>query len=257
VKVALLISGHMRYFKETIPSLKRSILDVLNPDIYIHTWDEGDRSMWNNTLGGEINNEYFDNLGINIKKFVIDKWGDYEGLFNQRIITEFPNSFAVYPRPVRVLSMFYKIQKCYELMTEDYDFIIRIRPDLIYPNIIDPNININHLYMPNSHNFPTIEITDMNFDFNIGDTLLSGIIGQSSYYTVEPGDCAGYLDQFAMGGKEVMKKYCSIYDNINEYYNNGCIFSPEIFLKYHLDKNSVTPIRSDFRIFILRNRLYH
>lgn len=247
----------MRYFKETIPSLKRSILDGLTPDIYIHTWDEGDRSMWNSKLGDVVDNNYIDNLGLNIKKFVIDKWSEYEGTFSQKIISEFPNSFSVYPKPPRVLSMFYKIQKCYELITDDYDLIIRVRPDLLYPDILTKNIELTSLHLPNTYNFPTIEINDMVFNFPIGDTLKSGVIGQSSYYTVEPGDCAGYLDQFAMGGKEVMSIYCNIYDKIKDYYDNGCIFSPEIFLKHHLEKNGIVPNRQAFRIFILRNRLYH
>ena len=39
-RIALLLFGHMRTYNECFQSLKVNLIDLLNPDIFIHTWDE-------------------------------------------------------------------------------------------------------------------------------------------------------------------------------------------------------------------------
>ena len=39
MKVALLLTGHMRCWQQVFPNTKQHLLDKYNPDIFIHTWD--------------------------------------------------------------------------------------------------------------------------------------------------------------------------------------------------------------------------
>jgi hypothetical protein len=40
MKVALIMYGHLRTYKKCYKNLKVNLLDVYNPDVFIHTWDE-------------------------------------------------------------------------------------------------------------------------------------------------------------------------------------------------------------------------
>lgn len=50
MKKALLISGHLRTFKSCFPLLKENLLDVVELDVFIHTWDqlESTTKSWHN-----------------------------------------------------------------------------------------------------------------------------------------------------------------------------------------------------------------
>ena len=39
MKVALLLTGHMRCWDQVFPNTKQHIIDKYNPDIFIDTWD--------------------------------------------------------------------------------------------------------------------------------------------------------------------------------------------------------------------------
>lgn len=40
MKCALIVFGHMRTYERCFPSLKQNLIDIYNPDVFIHTWDE-------------------------------------------------------------------------------------------------------------------------------------------------------------------------------------------------------------------------
>jgi len=53
----------------------------------------------------------------------------------------------------------------------------------------------------------------------------------------------GINDQAAFGSYEVMKAYCSLYLNVQKYYDEGRIFHPESMLKWHLDQCGIEIVR--------------
>ena len=254
MKTALLLSGHMRYFKECFSSLKRSILDTLNPDIYVHTWNEKDRSMWKNNVDEELNNLFFKNNNIVFKKVEIKNWNDTEPKLKSDLSPILET--CTYYQPIRMFSMYYKIQKSFELIDEKYDLIIRARPDLFYHNIIDNNFNLNESFIkiPLSYCAPRINFRDLSLDFEVDIALKEGVDNVDSYFLGEPCDCGGYLDQFAIGDYSSMKTYCTAYDSFKQYFERGYRFGgPEEALKHHLDFNKIKIERNDLKFYIMRN----
>jgi len=53
MKIALIIYGHMRTYRECYPSLLNNLLGPLQPDVFIHTWDETEARTrtWHNRQG--------------------------------------------------------------------------------------------------------------------------------------------------------------------------------------------------------------
>lgn len=254
MRTALLLSGHMRYFKECFSSLKRSILDVLNPDIYVHTWNEKDRSMWQNNIGDELDDSFFVDNNIFFKNIVIENWAETELKLNLELSGILKT--CTYYQPIRMFSMFYKIQKCFELIEGEYDLIIRARPDLFYRNIIDNNFNLNESFIkiPLSYCAPRINFRDLSLDFEVDGALKEGVDNVDSYFLGEPCDCGGYLDQFAIGDYSSMKTYCTAYDSFKQYFEQGYKFGgPEEALKHHLDLNKIKVERNNLKFYIMRN----
>ena len=51
MKTCLLISGHLRTFKECLPTQRRLLIDTLGCDVFMHTWNqiESKTSSWHNS----------------------------------------------------------------------------------------------------------------------------------------------------------------------------------------------------------------
>jgi len=120
-------------------------------------------------------------------------------------------------------AMFYKIQACNNLRKDfakenhiKYDYVIRLRTDIMLETPLDLKHNQNNLFIP-------------------------------SY-----GDYGGINDQFAYGSEELMDIYSSIYDNMFNYLEEGCGANPEHLVKFCLQKNGINPIRTNDRYHIRR-----
>ena len=56
MKVAVILTGHMRCWRDVLPNFKEKVIDRYNPDIFIHTWNEegwwipGDKQNTKGTL---------------------------------------------------------------------------------------------------------------------------------------------------------------------------------------------------------------
>ncbi len=204
-KVALCISGHLRTFDSNYPSVKTNILDKLDCDVFIHTWDilglsyrSGDSNLYNTQTSRALD---IINKLYNPKKIVIEK----SKKFN---VTPLMQKHAGFRDIDGMLSMFYKIEECNKLKREyekengfKYDFEIRFRGDLWMeqPIPITDSTNIHHLYLPLYGNF------------------------------------GGACDQFAFGGSSVMDQFSEAYSFLERYFNAGAPVNPEKVLQYHID----------------------
>ena len=205
LKIALCISGHMRTFEETFPSIQKYILSDLDCDVFIHTWDTLGLSY--RPLDNNLNKKY-QNLQDNLNKLFRPK----KIIIEPRKEFMISNIMRTKLEPGRdihgMLSMFYKIEACNDLKKEyeadnniKYDIVIRFRSDLLMgsPLPINKNFKENFLYIPMYGNF------------------------------------GGLCDQFAFGSSEVMDKYSSIFSNIENHLNNGAVFNPEKLLNFHVN----------------------
>jgi SAM-dependent methyltransferase len=223
VKTALCISGHLRTFEENYRSVKENILDVLDCDVFIHTWD---------ILG--LSYRFTDaDLHVTETNLLLPKI--YQLYNPKKIIVEKTKTFAVKPimqqrlidhRDIPgILSMYYKVEVCNDLKKEYeqennfiYDCVIRFRGDLYveHPIPIDDRTSFNNLFLPSYGNF------------------------------------GGACDQFAFGGSAVMDKYSSIYSNLERHLHAGAPFHPEKLLLYHIESQGLPIAKVNFKYVIKR-----
>ena len=133
----------------------------------------------------------------------------------------------------RVFNMFYNIYKTNQLRLNyqkdnnvEYDFIIRIRPDINVDSNIDlKNIKIenNEIVMPNNNWF--------------GYEAKSMIVN----------------DMFAIGTSDSMNIYSDLVNFIKKYNDEGIRFHPETLLAYHLHINDIKTTRGNFKSEIIRS----
>lgn len=226
MRVALCISGQMRGYLKAYPSVKKNIIDVFNPDIFIHTWDDLGRSnnlhrralphpMIHYLPRKAVDQQfYFSSLFPNFmdelySKSIINKdelckiYQPKSCIVEKSPISEEYDDFFGFKPPVQILekqpkvvwsrNLFYKIHKCNELKKDfeqqhnfKYDLVIRLRPDLSIGEVISPKINRDTIY----YRYRNIDIS-----YQMGD-------------------------QYFYADSETMDKVCDIYNHIEDIWNN-------------------------------------
>jgi hypothetical protein len=176
-----------------------------NVDVFIHTWDECRVIDLYNPKKLEIENE----------QEVLNSIIPQLNLENIKIEGNIGNNILMY----------YSIKKCFNLIDDIYDIVIRSRFDLllqpkfdIIPIITDLNLKKYDIYIPNK-------------SFNMG----------------------GYNDQVAIGTYNSMKSYSDTILNLNEFANKLRRWHPETFLKKQLDDNNIKVNQTDLDYRLVRN----
>lgn len=224
IRTALCISGHLRTFANNFDSVRNNILELMDCDVFIHTWD---------------------NLGLSYRpcdsrvyaiqtQNIIDK---IKELYKPKKLVVEPNrNFIVTPQmKIRqldqrdipgILGMYYKIEACNDLKKKYeiennfiYDCVIRFRGDLFMemPFPIDNSTNLNSLFIPMFGNF------------------------------------GGLCDQLAYGSSTIMDVYSSLYSRIPEYMNNGAPMHPEKLLQWHVNVNKLPVTKVNIKFLIKRS----
>lgn len=228
MKVALCLSGHLRKFESTFPSLQKYFLDRYDCDIFIHTWDKlGYHSRFkNDSVVNETNHKLVTvNQLYKPKKIVIESTSFIENLKQESAI--YAPHLVNEPKPAHhMASMFYKIFACnelrkhYQLENEvEYDWVIRSRTDLLFHgNVTIPEADIeNKIFMPRSMFHPH-----------------------------------WYNDQFAIATPNNMDVYCASYFDIPEYFQIREEYYPEKFMMWTLNRKGFSAEWCDGHFSILR-----
>ena len=159
LKVALCISGQLRGYREGYQSLKKAFIDPLQPDIYVHTWqDVGFKEPWNSNHADRVFSGHF--LAAYQRLFLIKNYS-YEQIkqllpsvfsllqennaaINKGQLQSFYKAERVEIEDDVTLTfsalsnrdkMFYKIHACNQLVAKSgkqYDLVIRARPDVVF-----------------------------------------------------------------------------------------------------------------------------
>lgn len=170
-RVAVCISGLYRNHTNSVESIKKNIIDPLDADVFIHTWDE--KAIWNGVGGNKSSFrlfgpsaksiipkeiEFLNNMETilpktydKIKNPIYEKWDGNEisNILNpKKILIENQEEFAKYLKDrknyslargnLNQIKMFYGMKKSFDLAFDygDYDYIIRIRPDILVTNTL-------------------------------------------------------------------------------------------------------------------------
>ena len=153
MKVALLLTGHMRCWETVSPNTRQHIIDKYNADVFIETWDneaywdphskKGITEQGPSVDFGKVVKEYNP-----VRQMRFDSYSMFENNFTLRA-NQFTNFFHV---PKNQISMWFKVGRGmtmvedYMMLTgETYDLIIRMRPDLYFNENL-PDFETNKFY---------------------------------------------------------------------------------------------------------------
>lgn len=234
INVALCMSGHLRTYDLCKQNIKTNIFDILkhkgfNVNIFLSSWDtfsNNDTQLTNFNIEGFNNydfeptkEEYF------IKNFSTNDYLKYTGLCCNTTSSN-------------AISCFYKMYKSF-CMTKTfeninhikYDIIIRMRPDIIYNNLIDIGVIKkcllnDRIYMPFAHGKYTIVTKYM-------------------------------MDHYFLGNINTMEKVMLTYENINNIIKTECPHTFEGFLWKQVNINNINIERFMCSYGIIRkNNIY-
>lgn len=229
MNVAMIASGQPRYTKYIFDNFFR-IKDAKKIDLYFFMWSnylltEDDKNIIDGV--GSIEEQLVKGLPKNctLKKYVISEEPSIEQLF-QKYNLDFnyliskvigfnsTTSEEVLKRSITNLYLQrYSCMKAFELLDEEYDCIIRYRPDCYTTN----DIYLNELDLENNIYAP----------INLG---AGGIIPGVPHMN----------DKFAIGNMKNMKIYFEAFNHLYEnQIENGETIQEETSLAYHLVKNNV------------------
>lgn len=228
MKIAVCLSGHLRKFELTFPTLYLHLLKNHDCDIFLHTWDKmGYACNYKTDQTQQMTSLYLPRIEKTFqpKKMIIESSSFIEDLKRQG--DEYAPHLRNEPKHVgHMASMFYKIyaanelRKRHELETGvQYDWIVRCRPDLTFNQVVN---------MPAQKKPKTV-------------------------YLAKSQSMPGWFnDQFAIASPTDMDLYSSFFFHMPEYFKARNEFYPEKFMDWSLKKKGLTPELWDLHFNILR-----
>lgn len=131
MKIAVLLCGQARFFRKGYPSIQEHILNVYNPDIYIHTWTSPTNTFsaapWNNlgtlTITPTDLEEY-----IQLYKPV--RYKIEETLENIPLRRSYERTSSPQTR-YNYYCYLYSLRECFKLVEISYDMFIVLRSDVV------------------------------------------------------------------------------------------------------------------------------
>lgn len=203
MKVAVCVSGQLRTFEKTFPSLSRYFLQPFECDVFLSTWN--DAGLPKSSAPDEAlpkAGELYKPVKMEVESWaaVRGQWGDLSGLEARKRQDANIDS---------ITGMFYKIWRANELKRQHeqetgivYDRVVRSRPDVLY------------------YESPEFEIDAPNHIF-VGNRFGYG----------------GIPDLFAFGPSRLMDVYSSLVQHISTYSTQGCVVHPETLLQWHIGEH--------------------
>ena len=201
MKIALILTGHSRKYKECYDSIKKFILDQHDVDIYLSTWNKTQVSI----IAPQVHDIDVNEV-INTYRPVSCFIQDYDTYYNNRFapidIHSNPRIDDVFKTNARAIEhgskwverlrdQWYIVKEGWELISNPskYDIIIRLRLDTRINNMV-------------------INRTD-------------GLVVANKF---NPHTCGTIIsDHITYGNPENMAKFCRMFDNIESMYYNDNI----------------------------------
>lgn len=222
MKIALLFSGQPRYLNDGYKTLYDNLLSKYDVDCFVHTW-------WDKKLAGK-NVNFYNKLTYGRNCIYEEKTLEtIVSLYNPKLMMyQKQKEFDIYPgdyamaNPLTTYSQWFSVLKTNELKNYYseasgiyYDLTIRCRFDC---NLIKFDIDLeDYLDTPFVH-------------------TKSGFHANENYEFI--------TDQFAISSTKVMDEYCSLYCNLEKYYQEGLGETKhgwvgERLITYHLNSKGI------------------
>ncbi len=200
MKVAVILSGDIRNFDECYSSLESNVLRYNECDVFMHAYDEDRVSEALNVFKP--------------KKFLVDaKSKNTSNISSSCFYNKPPEA-----NPEAIFAMWKNIKKSFDLIDQNYDFVLKTRYDVKYCS--------------------PLEIKSFS---------------NQSLFIPEGGDWRGGLfDMLCVSSYENMKVYCSLYDRLNQYSESGVPCHSEIMLRHHVNQSKILVNRFDYTVLLRR-----
>lgn len=208
-KIALCLSGKPTSSMFCFPYIYDAFLNnQYDVDVFIHTWNPH-----------RIVDLY------NPKKLEIEQYDSNLILNHYSSQIQIPDNALIQGRVDSVLLEYYGVKKVFDLVPEDYDYIIRCRFDVI----IQDKFNFSEIIQSLNNNEYDIFCPDEVFNFG------------------------GYQNRIFIGKYESMKIAMGLLENVNILVNELNKWHPETFLKTQLDKYGIKVFQKDINHRIVRS----
>jgi hypothetical protein len=231
MRIALLLSGLTRSASLCYDNLNKFLLSKHDVDIYIHTWNVSNVSLNGVKYESETRIDDIKKL-YNPIEIVAEDYFSKKNWLNEKY-SNYNKKPGCYPD--RTISMFYKIEQCFNLVKDKYDFYIRSRIDLL----INEEIDFTKLDQ-SSINIPKFQTDRTGYSEN--DLIFS-----------IPPDSYGITDCISIGTYDYMRKYCSIFSNLDKLcIGMGFDYHPEYLTLKNIETLNMKINRFDLNFYIVR-----
>jgi len=226
MKIAILVSGQPRRYRNGFKDLKKWFLDRYDVDVYLHAWEDKVFHKYDFFNEGKLQKVY--NVENNLYQNLVDWYQPKDYLFEPAI--KFDAADLKGPNNQRLnsqMSMWLSLKRSWDLMEATgikYDLVIKTRYDLLFTHRV-------------ANNCPLLEDVT-KYDPNY-----------IHYFEYPPHwKMADQLnDTFAVGGYDLMKIYCNVFTHMlriifvdPEYYQFYTdMFINETLIAQHLRNNQV------------------
>jgi glycosyltransferase involved in cell wall biosynthesis len=217
MKIALLISGQPRRYREGYQELKKWFLDKYDIDVYLHAWKDTEFKKYDFFNEGEVQKTY--EVGDDLYQNLLDWYQPKDYLFEPSI--QFDGANIKGPNNQRLnsqMGMWLSTYRSWQLCEEsgiEYDLVFKTRYDLLFTHNVANNCDL------------ITDITKLNTE-------------RISFWEYAPHWNMNWQinDQLAIGPPHLMKEYCSVFPEMlynifhNPEYrdNNNDIFINETLL---------------------------
>ena len=216
MRTAICISGELRSYDITAEELRHHIINPLNADVFIYSWDtisgtwktRNASNIYNNFLVDDVRHEepaetlkrnleaLYSPISMVLEPFKEEYKNNIENVSRPQELIDDPNLSKWCQHD---LAMFYTMYKCNELKKQyeqennfKYDLVIKIRTDIRFPHLGSLKASLQDMckntlwYWPKDHNEAHV-----------------------------------VSDKFAFSTSEIMDYYSSVFTKLNEYWAEG------------------------------------
>ena len=225
MKIAICYSGMFRNFQKNVDNHIEHLISKYDCDVYLSFWDVYGFGAVNIKSSIE-DNDYITEQDkeeilskLKPKNFEFESYNELENFFDLEGKKYDESGFAPFCK--NVLSMYYKIQKCGEMVKNsgiDYDLILRLRGDVFF-----------------------------------NEDLILQLPKENTVYHPERASWTKAMnDQLGYGNKEVMYIYYDLYNKLPEIWTKGTSRgAPEHYLYHHMVNNNISMELQDINYDLL------
>lgn len=263
MKVALVLYGFFRTFEFCSDSLKKFVLDPLNPDIYITSADTvfappeheiSELHPFYARSKGKTSKLLQPFLDYNVKSINLKTYDS--NIFKMTAsINNMEEITSIGQRSWRIISTISSICGAIKNFTsnpsyKDYDLVIVTRPDVRYYRPFDTSaVQLDKINYPAAHMCEPTNPSMLHLPEEerklIEPRIRKGGAGIFGY----PGQW--FNDQIICGNPNNIKELGNLEFHIDEYYKEGIYLNTETYLGVHCMKNAIPFVGTDFTTYEL------